>query len=135
MKFPYFAEARGAETRWTPYIPVTLHGSAGSLVLDALVDSGSEQNVFSMEVAKELGVPIATERVVHLQGIGGAATGRLTVVEIQLGRYRWTAPAIFTDAIGNRGVLGQAGFFAFFTVIFRHARHEVEVQHARNVKK
>ncbi len=76
-------------------------------------------------------MPWKTERPVFLQGIGGDASGVLTVVEFPVGRYRWTAPTIFTTAIGKRGILGQLDFFAFFTVTFRYREREVKIQRVR----
>ena len=131
MIFPYHAEVRGRETRWLPYIAVTMLWRRGILAVDALVDSGSEHNVFSSEVAEELGIGLETDQPVLLQGIGGGASGVLTVVEFHMGRYRWTAPTIFTDAIGKRGILGQLGFFAFFTVTFRYHEREVDIRRVR----
>lgn len=131
MRFPYQAEVRGGETRWLPYLPVTLWGTTGYVAVDALVDSGSEHNVFPSEIATELGIPLEAERPVSLEGIGGRASGILTVVEFQVGRYRWTAPTIFTEAIDKRGILGQAGFFAFFTVTFRFQRRVLEITRFR----
>lgn len=130
MIFPYWQEVRDGETRWLPLVRPTLAGPSGvSIAVWALADSGAEHNVFSLEVAQALRVDPRDGASVTLVGIGGTEVhGALLPVAFQLGRYRWTAPVIFSRAVAERGVLGQAGFFAFFTVTFRYRKREVEVR-------
>lgn len=133
MTFPYWQLHRDGELRATPLIPLTVHGTTGSVDLLALVDSGAEHNVFGEEVAKRLGLDLTKGSPVTLVGVGEVdLPGRLLEVELQLGKRRWTAPAIFSSALGMRGLLGQAGFFAFFTVTFRRRQGIIEVRRGRS---
>lgn len=52
-------------------------------------------------------------------------------VTFQVGKHRWTGPAVFSAAGNQRAILGQTGFFAFFTVAFRYWRHEMDIRRAR----
>lgn len=133
MIFPHWQEIRDGETRWLPLIRPTLRGPSGLLLeVWALVDSGAEHSVLSLEVADALRIDAEAGASVTLVGIGGVEVrGFLLPVSLQLGRHRWTAPVIFSPAVAARGVLGQAGFFAFFTVTFRHKQRELEIRRAR----
>lgn len=58
----------------------------------------------------------------------------LIKMELQLARHRWTAPTIFSDAGKRRAILGQIGFFAFFTVTFRYAARKIDIRRTRASK-
>jgi hypothetical protein len=113
-------------------VPVrVLHGK-NSVQFDALVDSGAEHSIFSLEIAKEVGLSLRKARHVIAVGAGGhEIDGFLTTIELQLVRHRWTAPTIFSDAGQRRAILGQIGFFAFFAVTFRYAQGEMEIRRNR----
>jgi hypothetical protein len=109
-------------------VPVRVRYADNSVQFDALVDSGAEHNIFSLEIAEEVGLSLRKARHVIVVGAGGhEIDGFLTTIELQLARNRWTAQTIFSDAGKRRAILGQIGFFAFFTVTFRYARREFEI--------
>ena len=132
MIFPYWEELRDDEPRFLPLIPVTLHHATATTDTYALVDSGAEHSIFGFDMADELGFDLSNRQDVTIVGVGDNRTpGKATVVEYQIGQYRWTAPVIFSSAVNERPLLGQAGFFAFFTVTFRHARRDIEIRRNR----
>jgi hypothetical protein len=101
-------------------VPVTVFGPTDEIDLLALVDSGAEHSVFGLDLADRLNVPLDDAPSVVIVGVGGQESPAfLTNVTLKLGRYRWTGPAVFSSAVSQRAILGQAGFFEFFTVIFR----------------
>jgi Aspartyl protease len=122
MKFPYWEVQRGAESRFLPLLPITLHGPRDALSLLALADSGAEHSVFGLEVAERLELSLADSLPVRIVGVGEQESlGHLIIVDLQLERNRWVAPAIFSPSVGQRAILGQLGFFAFFAVRNRAA--------------
>jgi hypothetical protein len=128
MIFPYWEELRGTEPRHLPLIPVTIFGSNDSVELLALVDSGAEHNVMPAGSAAELGIPLDNAELVTIVGAGEHETpGSLIEVSLRVGRRRWQAPVIFVDG-PIRPVLGQAGFFAYFTVTFRYTKKEMSIR-------
>jgi hypothetical protein len=132
MIYPYRPQRRGNETRYLPLIPLEMHNARRHLRVRALIDSGAEQTVFSTQLADELGIEYLNNRSVMLQGIGGIVRGYLATVDLTLGTYRWTTSAIFAESIGaDSGMLGQLGFFEFFTVVFRYRGGEIDVRRAR----
>lgn len=129
MIFPYREVRQGGELRFLPLITISILNSPNhKLNMRALVDSGAEHNVFGTEVAHYLGLSLDDGQLVHIIGVGEQVSeGRLITVEFELRRYSWTAPTIFSDAANQRAILGQAGFFRFFTVTFRYAKREISI--------
>jgi hypothetical protein len=83
-------------------------------------------------VAERLKLDLRKATAVVVVGIGEHdVPGRLTKAKLQLGPHRWEAPVIFSPAANHQAILGQAGFFAFFTVAFRHRRREIDIRRAR----
>lgn len=132
MKFKYRPQHRSGEIRYLPLIPVELHGSQRHLRVRAILDSGAEHTVFSKQVAQHLGIGLSDNRTVMLQTISGVVPGILAAAELQVGAYRWTTEAIFADGLAaDAGLLGQLGFFQFFTVTFAYSRGDITIRQAR----
>jgi hypothetical protein len=134
MIFPYLDVSRGQDVRSKPIIPIGFHGPAGYRQVFALVDSGAEHSLLSLELIDSLGLREVGADAVEVIGVGGdASLGYLLDVEHQLRNHRWTAPAIFSDIMDSQSpmVLGQAGFFEFFTVTFRRRKSVMDIRRAR----
>lgn len=134
MIFPYLPVGRGLEIRAKPIVPVGLRGPAGYRQILALVDSGAEHSLLSLELIDSLRLPKEGADAVEVIGVGGdASLGYLLDVEQQLGPHRWKAPAIFSDIIDVQSpmILGQAGFFEYFTVTFKRRRLFMDIRRTR----
>jgi hypothetical protein len=132
MILPYWEELRDDQARFLPLIPISIHGPTDSVELLALVDSGAEHSVLSIDFAKELGISLTHATRVAIVGVGEQEVpGLMTTVELQLGRYQWPAPVIFAAGHMRRPLLGQIGFFAFFTVTFRYDKREISIRRNR----
>lgn len=132
MIFPYWETMRDGESRWLPLIRIRVFNETRSVQLDALVDSGAEHSILSLEVAEALGIPLHNADHVVVVGAGGnEVDGFKMRADLQLGKHRWTAPVIFSEAGRRRGILGQIGFFAFFTVTFRYDKREMDIRRNR----
>lgn len=99
----------------------------------ALVDSGSETNIFRTDVANDLGLDLTRGREVIFGGFGaGEIPGILLPVDMQLWLgntpHKWKAEVIFSDAAKERQVLGQEGFFDQFEITFRRKTAEFEIR-------
>ena len=134
MLFPYWQVDDDGQAHVLPLVPLTVHGPDRSLEgLQALVDSGAEHNVFGMTLARRLGISVEHGTFVEIAGFADAqAPGRLVTVDLQLGRHRWTAPVVFSEAVDHHLLLGQAGFFAFFNIRFRYAQGCMDIQRTRS---
>jgi hypothetical protein len=132
MIFPYWEMPRENEVRWLPLVRIRTWNRSRSLQLDALVDSGAEHNVLSLQVASELAIPLDDAEHVILIGAGGhELDGFKSAVDFQLGKHRWSARVIFSQAGSRRAILGQIGFFAFFSGTFRYAKREMDIRRNR----
>lgn len=134
MIFPYLDVWRQGVVHTQPIIPLSVHGPAGFRQILALVDSGAEHSVLSLELVASLQLETTNANAVEIVGVGGKASrGYLLDVRLQLQKHRWTAPAVFSDVVrsGSPMILGQAGFFEFFTVIFKRRRWVMDIRRAR----
>ncbi len=132
MIFLYWDIVREGVPRRVPLIPLTVHGPHKSVQVLALVDSGAEHSVFGTDLVDRLELSLDAAIPVGVVGVGEHEIGgHLISLQLQLGSYRWSAPAIFTPGVQQRAVLGQAGLFAFFNVTFRYRRGEIEIRRAR----
>ena len=132
MIFPYWESLRGDEIRFLPLIPIQVEHGSETLHLHALVDSGAEHTILSLEVAEELAIDLSDAEDVTVVGAGdNELDGWRTKVQFKLGRHRWQAPAIFSEAATSRAILGQIGFFAYFTVTFRFRKREMDIRRVR----
>lgn len=133
MTYKYRSQRRGNDIRYLPLIPIELHSSKRHLRVRALIDSGAEHTVFSQQIANQLGISLSENRRVMLQTIGGIVPGFLSTIELQLASHRWSTDVIFTDGLAaDSGLLGQLGFFQFFTVTFGYSRGDITVRRARS---
>ncbi|HEX7446049.1 MAG TPA: retropepsin-like aspartic protease [Pirellulales bacterium] len=134
MTFPYLDLSRGGVIRAKPIIPIRFHGPQGFRQIVALVDSGAEHSVVSIELIESLGLPTKNAQAVEVIGVGGhAGRGYLLDVEHQLGNHHWNAPAIFSDVMDSQSpmIMAQAGFFEFFTVTFKRRKLLMDIRRAR----
>lgn len=86
----------------------------------AYVDSGATYSVFTAQVADRLGLAYRSGRRMYVQvGDGSFIPVYLHDLEIQVGKYRLTAPLGFSDRLGVRfNLLGRTGVFDYFKVCF-----------------
>lgn len=125
MIFPYKQYPAGIIR---PVIPVTL--KAGGLAIEdrCLVDSGADNCIFSLEVARALKLRLKSGRKVEFQGFG-KASGYWHNIEIQVGDSSYKATAVFADLKSlNVGILGQQGFFDHFDVTLSYKDQSVELK-------
>jgi hypothetical protein len=69
MTFPYTPIGRGSGSRLLPLVPLKVVGTQRRVSLNALVDSGAEENVFRIDVAQELGIVWTPDESVTLVGL------------------------------------------------------------------
>ncbi|OGY31240.1 MAG: hypothetical protein A3C02_03000 [Candidatus Andersenbacteria bacterium RIFCSPHIGHO2_02_FULL_45_11] len=134
MIFNYIPVLRSGASCRFPFVNLDVINSENGRLKNvfALVDSGSESNIFRMDVAEELGLDVSSGEKVVFGGYGsGKIDGMLLPVDMQLWLgntpHRWKAEVIFSDAAKERQVLGQEGFFDQFEITFRRKSAEFEI--------
>ena len=141
MRFDYkrYRQDRGADIG-RPIIQVILRNlrdpHAPVIAYEALVDSGSDRNIFPSELAELLGIDLtATEDVRY---VGGVVAGErrpvyFHPVEMEVGSLG--GPAFMTMvgfmpefSKGGHGLLGRKGFFNEFSFVkFMDAERIIEI--------
>jgi hypothetical protein len=140
VKIPYLvAQAKsplpslgGSLLRPRPVLAVGITGPTRSLLLDGLLDTGSDDTVFEEWVAAAIGVDLhrAPERQVGLVGRAHLVRCRYAPVELRITAgiretYRWTTLVGFVSTHLRYSLLGHASCLQFFDAEFRGADHEV----------
>lgn len=106
--------------RLLPLIPISVFSTQEPLETLALADTGSDYNVAGSDIARRLGINLERAKSVTVAGVGNAKeTGKMAQASYKIGQYTWSAPTVFLSSLGERVILGQTGFFAFFNVDFR----------------
>lgn len=104
-----------------PYIPIRLsiHHSKPTNFVDALVDSGSDKNLFPKQCGDFLGINFKKKKVIQIFGIGGVEINAYTSdINIWINGTKYTTEADFSDQ-QQTPLLGRLGFFNLFKeVIF-----------------
>ena len=110
---------------------VEMFGPNGSDNYLALIDSGSDTNVFSVSVAEALGFDGGQEITWEASGAKDLPGTIITVtykLEFDGAVVSWEADTIFSDRVTQRNVLGRSGFFDHFMVAFRERNREFDLQ-------
>jgi hypothetical protein len=141
MKFPYSAYAVDHSATvpdgvvYRPEIVVRVVGVRGSVTLQALADTGSDETVFPASLAMALGIQLDHNRATTASGVGGHTVrlvpGRVTL-ELAQGaeRYRWSSTVAFleSDELNDEvSLLGFLGFLEFFTATFDSESYEINL--------
>lgn len=127
MIFPYFEITPEIQR---PIIPVILKSSTKLMLYSALIDSGSDYCIFSIDIAKLLDIKLQLKDRVKFIGIGEEKiTGFLNNVEIKIGDRIYETKVIFAN-ISNfgYGILGQKGFFDQFDIKLSYQKQLIEIE-------
>jgi predicted aspartyl protease len=113
-------------------LAVLLTGPADTKLRDGLLDTGSDDTVFTEALAALLGVDLsqAEERQLTLTGRPQPVRCRYASVQLRITdgvqeTYEWTAIVGFVSARLHYNLLGHAGFLQFFEAGFRGPAREV----------
>ena len=143
FRFPYLEEpllgppppslSAGDVSRWRPLIPVRIIGPTGRsrLFLRALLDPGSDDTIFPLDVAALIGVELrsGTNHSVRWRG----QRYKLEFADVHLAltdnaeTWRWPAVVALSDAPIRYPLLGLAGCLQFFDVAYLGEQRFVEI--------
>jgi hypothetical protein len=137
MKWPYrpyrvrLYHGEAYTTVWRPTIRLILHGTLGTVKLNALVDPGADHTMLPRDFADALGISIDDGRPGSVRGVGGSPVvvhpGQAELEIAHQGQsFRWRAAIRFGPA--NHVLLGQLGCLEFFTATFDHYRRELTLE-------
>jgi hypothetical protein len=132
MKFPYRAtDTLSAETglpdvSLRPEVLIRAIGAGGARRIRALVDTGADECLFPMGIARYCGISTTLGAGPPIRGVGGSQL-RTSFGEVTLelrhgkGRIRWRTRAQFYQFHSPDDevfLLGHSGFLDYFTAVF-----------------
>lgn len=120
---------------YRPEIVIDVIGSRDRASIQALVDTGSDETVFPMSLARAIGVEVDRESVGKASAVGGheidLLPGAVTLQVAQDGQvWRWRAVVEFLDVRepeNEVALLGYAGFLEYFRATFDSENLELEL--------
>ena len=112
-----------------PIIPVSIRYKNRSFYFEALIDSGSDFNIFPKELGEKLGIKLQAKNKVQFSGINSAFNeGFSASANLNIGIFTINTEIVFSEAMESKGILGQYGFFDKFIVKFDLRKEEIEVK-------
>ena len=120
---------------WRPIIPITLKHNKKELKYVALLDSGSDFNIFHSEIAEVFDIDLTKLSKSTFGGINKGTRGlmQMTAIEIGIDDYTFDAPIYFSPDISldGYGIVGQQGFFDKFKILFNFKARKIELKKSR----
>lgn len=99
-------------------IALPAKNSPRSKRFDAIIDSGASGCLFHASIGRSIGLEIEKGETAHTQGIAGPSAIFLHDVSLYAPGGIIATRAGFSDALPVAGLLGMAGFFENFKVLF-----------------
>lgn len=137
MKFSYLkirlGEGVNDPIRPRPFIRIKLRASKEAsdfIWLYALIDSGADQSVFPVDVARRLNLNLDPSRATRVKGIGGGnIQGWIHPLTVDIdASWSMTFDVVFVDDPQTLPILGQEGFFDNAVVIFNRVKEQIELK-------
>ena len=118
-EFPYIQDY--------PLIEVVLVGPKERIKMLALLDSGADYSLFSLEVAEKLGVRKEEGKKIFLQGVVGEQfLGYLHKVPVQVDDMTFNCRIVFSKV--KTALLGRDNFFLPFLITFNERCKKVKIE-------
>lgn len=116
-----------------PIIPIILKSSSSVSLYSALVDSGADHCIFSLDIADAMGIKLRSKDKTKISGIGKEEVdGFWSQIEFRIGGKIYSTKVIFAKINEyGYGILGQNGFFDHFDVKLSHQKQTIEIEPVR----
>lgn len=116
---------------WYPLIQVCTRYNGKGRVFHALLDSGAIECVFPASIGQMIGIDVPSGKPKVYFGLAQqAAHGFQHTIKLQVtGFDHWIAMEVgFIESENIMPLLGQAGFFSNYQVVFERFRYQIEVR-------
>jgi len=111
-----------------PIIPVSLSSQSSAVRYEALIDSGSDFNIFPIEIAQKLNINLKKCKTIYFSGVENSSVkGNISSIFISINHDKLKTNVVFADLPSTTGILGQNGFFDIFKVNFDLSKEEIEI--------
>ena len=117
-----------------PIIPLILKSSTMVILYSGLIDSGADYCIFSIEIARKLGVVLSRNNKIQFVGVGkDMVQGSFGEVEIKIDEELYKTKVIFAEISDfGHGILGQKGFFDRFDVRLQYHKQRIVLESVIN---
>lgn len=113
-----------------PLIEIPVKTENGYERSEFLLDSGAVVSSLPREWVEKTGQDLAFMKRSTFRGFGGATSfayqGEMTILLNEEKEVK--IPAVFTEAMGTKALLGRKGFFEDFSVYFNHREKRIEIR-------
>ena len=115
---------------WRPVIPVKIVHKDKEFGYLALVDSGADFCIFHASIGELLGLSIKSGKTSPLYGVtSGKGEVFYHQLELEVGGWKIKSKVGFSyDLSYPLGILGQKGFFEFFSIVFDFKKKIVDLR-------
>ncbi|MDP3974310.1 MAG: aspartyl protease family protein [Candidatus Daviesbacteria bacterium] len=116
-----------------PIIPIIIKSDNYFILYHGLIDSGADHCIFSLEIAKELGLKFSKKNKITFIGAGNdEIEGFWGEIDIKIDKITYATYVIFAKISDfGHGILGQQGFFDHFDVKLSYQKQTVEIEPIR----
>lgn len=141
MKFDYavyfFPPSPAYPNRYSvlrPIIPITICHLDRHVRAMALIDSGSDDCLFPIDIGKSLGLVVENGKPSAYRGCGGGTfTAYFHQITIEIAGWKYPCYVGFTQGKLPAPILGQYGFFNLFKIIFDKEKEIIELIPKNNI--
>lgn len=117
-----------AESSPRPVLDVSV-ADIDDVLVPCLVDSGAMNTLLPLWIAEAAGLPTTGASTRQLAVGGTRTTAAFVTILLAVADFTWEAEVGFCDPWPYAwGLLGQSSFFRYFTVTFRAADPEFEIE-------
>lgn len=118
-----------------PIVRIVLKSKYAFVIYHALIDSGADYCIFSIELARALNIKLSKSKISFI-GIGKEKVqGFWGKIEIRVGEVMYKIKAIFAEISEfGHGILGHKGFFDHFDVKLRYQKQTIEIEPLDNLR-
>ena len=115
---------------WRPVVPIKITHQEKEYGYLALVDSGADFCIFHAEIAELLGLPVKKGKTSPIFGVTkGEGKVYYHQVGLEIGGWKINSYVGFSyDLRFPLGILGQRGFFEFFSIVFDFKKKMVDLR-------
>lgn len=133
MTFPYFKITSKISR---PILPFILKYKEKLIFYSALIDSGADYCIFSIELAQVLGIELSKSKI-SFMGIGKEKVqGFWGEVEVRIGGVSYKTKVIFAEISEfGHGIFGHTGFFDQFDITLSYQKQTIEIEPYDNIYK
>jgi hypothetical protein len=120
---------------WYPFVQICARYENKGRVFHALVDSGAIDCIFPASVGEVLGIDVRSGQSKTYFGLAEQASqGFVHTLQLRVtGFDHWTTIDVaFIDSENITPLLGQAGFFSNYQIVFERFRYQFEVNTREN---